>query len=73
MPYSVEGCCEIDKHCTGLLSQKDILGVLRQQGDLIYGRPPVSKTLIAGEREILHCAYSSVKSKIEEYVSIEND
>jgi len=44
MPYSVEGSCEIDIHSSGLLRRKVILDVLYQQGDLIYGRPPVSKT-----------------------------
>jgi len=39
MPYNV-GCCEIDKHSS---TRKAILDVLRQQGDLIYDRPPVSK------------------------------
>ena len=43
MPYSVVGCCEIDKHSSGLLSRKAILDVLCQQRDLIYARPPVSK------------------------------
>ena len=44
VPYSVVGCCEVDKHTCGLLfSRKTILDVLYQQGDLVYGRPPVSK------------------------------
>ena len=44
MPYSVAGCCEVGKHSFGLLlSRKAILDVLCQQGDLVYGRPPVSK------------------------------
>jgi len=38
MPYSVVGCCEINKHSSGLPSRKDILDVLRQQSDLICGR-----------------------------------
>ena len=42
--YSIVGCCEVDKHSSGLLfSRKAILDVLCQQGDLLYGRPPVSK------------------------------
>ena len=42
--HAVKGCCEIDKHRSGfLLSLKAILNVLCQQGDLIYGRPPMSK------------------------------
>ena len=44
VPYSVVGCCEVDKHSSGLLfSWKAILDDLCQQGDLVYGRPPVSK------------------------------
>jgi len=44
VPHSVVGCCEVDKHSSGLLfSQKAIFNVLCQQGDLVYGRPPVSK------------------------------
>jgi len=44
VPYSVVGCCEVDKHSSSLLfSRKAILDVIRQQGDLVYGRPPVSK------------------------------
>jgi len=42
---SILGCCDIDKHSSGLLSRKAILDVLRQQGDLglIYGSLLVSK------------------------------
>jgi len=44
VPWSVEGCCVVDKHSSGLLfSWKAILDVLCQQGDLVYGWPPVSK------------------------------
>ena len=47
VPYSVLGCCEVDKHSSGLLfSCKVIFDVLCQQGDLVYGRPPVSKTCL---------------------------
>jgi len=36
--------CEVDKHSSGLrFSRKAILDVLCQHGDLVYGRPPVSK------------------------------
>ena len=42
--HSVVGCCEVDKHSSGLLvSRKAILDVLCQQNDLVYGRPPVLK------------------------------
>ena len=38
VPYSVVGCCEVNEHRSGLLfSRKAILGVLCQQGDLVYG------------------------------------
>jgi len=44
VPYSVVGCCEVDKYSSDLLfSQKAILDVLCQQGDFIYGRPRMSK------------------------------
>ena len=44
VPYGVVGCCEVDKHSSGLLfSGKAILDVLCQQGDLVYSRPPVSE------------------------------
>jgi len=44
MQYSVVGCCEIEKHSSGLLlSRKALLDILCQQGDLIYDRAPVSK------------------------------
>ena len=47
MPYSVVGCCEVNKHSSGLLfSRKAILYVLCQQGDLVYGLPPVSKACL---------------------------
>ena len=41
MPCSVVGCCEVDKHSSGLLLSRK--AILCQQGDLVYGRPPVSK------------------------------
>jgi len=44
VPYSVVGCCEVDIHSSGFLfSRKTIFDVLRQQGDFVYGRPPVSE------------------------------
>jgi len=43
MSYSVVGCCEIDKHSSGLLlSRKAIFDLLCQQGDPVVGRPSVS-------------------------------
>jgi len=42
--YSFVGCCEVYKHSSDLpFSRKAILDVLCQHGDLVYGRPPVSK------------------------------
>jgi len=46
MPYSAVGNCEIEKHNSGLLCRKPILDILRQQGDLIYGRLPTSKVCL---------------------------
>ena len=45
VPYSVVGCCDkVEKHSSGLLlSRKAILDILCHQGDLVHGRPPVSK------------------------------
>jgi len=44
MLCNVVGWCEIDKHSSGFfLSRNAVVDVLRQQGDLIYGRSPVSK------------------------------
>jgi len=38
VPYGVVGCCEIDKHSSGLLlNRKAIIDVICQQGDLVYG------------------------------------
>ena len=45
--YSVEGCCEFDSHSFDIRSyRKAIIHVLCQQGDLVYGRPPVSKACL---------------------------
>ena len=36
MPYGVVGCCEVDKHSSGLLfSQNVILDILGQKGEVI--------------------------------------
>jgi len=44
VPYNVVGCCEFDKHRSGLLlSRKAIHDLPFQQGALVYGRPPVPK------------------------------
>jgi len=44
VPHGVVGCCEVDKHSSGLIfSWKAILDVLCQQGDLVYGWPPLPK------------------------------
>jgi len=46
VPYGIVGCCEIDKHSYGFLSRKTTIDVLCQQGDLVYGRPPMSKACL---------------------------
>jgi len=67
VPYSAVGCCEVDKHSSGLLfSRKTILDVLCQQGDLLYGRPPVSKArLLLWEQWIDHWFDTSVDESLE--------
>jgi len=68
MPYSVVGCCEIDKHSSGFfLSRKPILDVLCQQGDLVYGRPPVSKArLLLWEQWVDDWFDTSVDKSLED-------
>jgi len=46
MAYSVGGCCEVDTYSSGILLRKSLLDILCQQGDLVYGRPPVSKACL---------------------------
>jgi len=51
MRYSVLGCCEVDKHSSGLLlSRKTLLDVLCQQGDLVWCifRVMIAVTGVAG-------------------------
>jgi len=51
MPYSVVGCCEVDKHSSGFLfSRKAVLNVLCQQGALVYGRPVSKARLLLWEQ-----------------------
>ena len=47
-------CCEVDKHSSGLLSRKAILDVLRQHGNLIYGRNPPALAGAMGRRSVGH-------------------
>jgi len=67
--YSVVGCCEVDKHSSGLLfSRKVILDVLCQQGDLVYGRPPVSKVrLLLWEQWVDDWFNTSVAESLEDF------
>jgi len=69
VPYSVVGCCEVDKHSSGLLfKRKAILDVLSQRGDLIYGRPPVSKArLLSREQWVNDCFDTSVEESLEDF------
>ena len=69
MPYNVVGCCEIDKHSSGLIfSRKAILDVLGQQGDLVYGRPPVSKArLLLWEQWVDDWFDTSVGESLEDF------
>jgi len=69
VPYSVVGCCEVDKHSSGLLfSRKAILEVLCQQGDLVYGRPPVSKArLLPREQRVDDWVDTNVDESLEDF------
>jgi len=68
VPYSVVGCCEVDKHSSGLLfSRKAILDILCQQGDLVCGRPPVSKArLLPREQWVDDWVDASVDESLED-------
>jgi len=69
VPYSVVGCCEVDKHSFGLLfSRKVILDVLCQQRDLVYGRTPVSKArLLPREQWVDDWVDTSVDESLEDF------
>jgi len=69
VPYSVVGCCEVDKHSSGLLFRREaILCVLRQQGDMIYGRFPVSKArLLMWEHWVDDWVDTSVDKSLEDF------
>jgi len=67
--HSVVGCCEVGKHSSGLLfSRKAILGILCQQGDLVYGQPPVSKArLITREQWVDDWVDTNVDESLEDF------
>jgi len=69
VPYGVVGCCEVDKHSSGLLfSWKAVLDVLCQQGDLIYGRLPVSEArLLLCEQWVGDCIDTSADESLEDF------
>jgi len=69
MPHSVTGCCEVDKHSSGLLvNRKAILDVLYQQGDLVYGGTPVSKArLLAREQWVDDWVATIVDESLEDF------
>jgi len=69
MPCSVVGCCEVHKLSSGLLfSRKAILDVLCQQGDLVCGRPPVSKSrLLLWEQWINDWFDTSADESLEDF------
>jgi len=62
VPCGVVGCCEVDERSFGLLfSCKAIFDVLCQQGDLVYGRPPMSEArLLLWEQGVEYCFDTSV-------------
>jgi len=67
VPYNVVGCCEVNKNSSGLFfSRKAILYVLCQQGDLVYGRPSVSKArLLPREQRFDDWIDTSVDESLE--------
>jgi len=69
VPNMVVGCCEVDKHSSGFLfSRKANLDVLYQQGDLIYGRPPVPKArLLSMEQWVDDWVDTSVDESLEDF------
>jgi len=69
MRYSGVDCCEIDKHSSGLLlSRKVIFHILRQQVDLIYGLPSMSKArLHLREKWIDEWLDTSVDEPLEDH------
>ena len=69
VPYSVVGCCEVDKHSSGLLfSRKAILDVLCQQGDLVHGQSPVSKAcLLLREQWVDDWVNASIDESLEDF------
>jgi len=70
VPYSGPvGCCEVNKHSSGLLfSRKSILDVLCQQGDQVYGRPPVAKVrVVLWEQWVDDSCDTSVDESLEDF------
>jgi len=69
VPYGVVGCCEVNKHSSGRLSSwKAIFNVLYQQGDLVYGRPPVSEAhLLQREQWVDDWFNMSVDESLEDF------
>jgi len=69
VPYSVVGCCEVDKHRSGLLfCWKALVDVLWEQGDLVYGRPSASEArLLPREQWVDDWVDTSVDESIEDF------
>ena len=69
VPYSVVGCCEVDKYSSSLLfSWKAVLDVLCQQGDLIHGRPPVTKArLLPREQRVDDWDDTSIDESLKDF------
>jgi len=69
VPYSVVGCCEVNKHSSSFLfSRKAILDVLCPQGDLVYGRPPVLKAhLLLREQWVDDWVETSIEESLEDF------
>ena len=65
VPYGAVGCCEVDKHSSGLLLAEKLSSF--HQGDLVYGRAPVSKTYpVVWEQWVDDCFDTNVNESLED-------
>jgi len=69
VPYDIVGCCQVDKHSSSLLySRNAILDGLCQKGDLVHGRPPVSKArLLLWEQWVNDWLDTSTDESLEDF------
>ena len=69
MLFGIIGCCEVDKHNTGLLFfQKAVLDFLGHQSDLIYHQFSASKTRLLTREQWGDDRFDTGKDKSFEYL-----